>query len=64
MSTDIRAELGRSCEGCPYVTMELWGKEKHYRCGAEGEKKGYIVGVKRFTPWIPAWCPKRKKDDE
>lgn len=33
-----------------------------YRCFAPGRCKGRVVGVKRFDPYIPAWCPKLKKN--
>ena len=34
----------------------------HYRCFAPGRCKGRVVGVKRFDPYIPAWCPKLSKN--
>lgn len=34
----------------------------NYRCFAPGRCKGRVVGVKRFDPYIPAWCPKLSKN--
>lgn len=59
----VKAWLGESCEGCPYVFTETERGTNYHRCGAAGEKQGYIVGVKRFTPWIPAWCPRKEKEE-
>lgn len=40
-----------------------WAKDIiSYRCFAPGRCKGRVVGVKRFDPYIPAWCPKLKKN--
>lgn len=25
---------------------------------APGQTCGYIVGIERFLPYVPAWCPK------
>lgn len=42
---------------------EPWAKDIiSYRCFAPGRCKGRVVGVKRFDPYIPAWCPKLKKN--
>ena len=35
-----------------------------YRCFAPGRCKGRVVGVKRFDPYIPAWCPKLERSRE
>ena len=32
-----------------------------YRCFAPGSCQGYTVGLKRFNPFIPAWCPKLER---
>lgn len=53
------ADYSRTCEGCEHIIAEPWGKDAlAYRCFAPGKCRGYIVGVKRFEPYIPAWCPK------
>lgn len=58
MSADIKADFTRTCEGCPHVLTETWEQGTvFYRCGAEGRCKGYIVGIKRLMPYVPAWCP-------
>ena len=54
----ILADLSRTCEGCEHVRTEPWPKEQTgYRCFAPGPKQGRMVGINRFDPWIPAWCP-------
>lgn len=54
------ADFSRSCEGCENVRAESWGGGKIcYRCFGPGRYKGYVVGVERFKPYIPAWCPKK-----
>ena len=56
------ALFGHSCDGCEAIVKEMWAKEKtRFRCNAPGPFKGYIVGTKRFMPYIPAWCPKLKE---
>lgn len=58
----IGALFGRSCDGCEEVVTEPWAKGKTgFRCNAPGRCKGYTVGVERFLPYIPAWCPKLKE---
>lgn len=53
------ADYSRTCEGCEHIITEHWAKGKPaYRCFAPGKCKGYVVGVERFLPYIPAWCPK------
>ena len=32
-----------------------------YRCFAPGPHRGYHIGTERLLPYIPAWCPERKK---
>ena len=63
----IGADFSRTCEGCEHVVTEPWAKgQTSYRCFAEGRCKGYTVGIERFLPYVPAWCPKleRKERDE
>lgn len=58
----IEADFTRTCEGCKEVIAEPWPKQKTgYRCGADGPWRGCVVGVRRFRPYIPAWCPKMAK---
>lgn len=65
MSNGIYADFSRTCEGCDQLEAEAWTKDKTaYRCGAPGKCKGYLVGVKRFNPYIPAWCPKLTQERE
>lgn len=65
MSNGVYADFSRTCEGCEHLEREEWTKDKTaYRCGAPGRCKGYLVGVKRFNPYIPAWCPKLIKERE
>jgi len=53
------ADFSHTCEGCEHVVLETWGKgTPSYRCFAPGVCRGYIVGIERFNPYIPAWCPK------
>lgn len=55
----VGADFTRTCEGCEHVVAEPWSKDTlSYRCFAPGRCKGRVVGVKRFDPYIPAWCPK------
>lgn len=55
----VDADFTRTCEGCEHVVAEPWSKDTlFYRCFAPGRCKGRVVGVKRFDPYIPAWCPK------
>ena len=59
------ALYGRSCDGCEEVVTEPWAKGKTgFRCNAPGPRRGYTVGVERFLPYIPAWCPKINKKEE
>lgn len=44
------------------LTAEQCSKLSLYRCFAPGRCKGRVVGVKRFDPYIPAWCPKLSKN--
>lgn len=55
----MNADFSHTCEGCEHVVTEPWAKDIiSYRCFAPGRCKGRVVGVKRFDPYIPAWCPK------
>lgn len=59
----VGADFTRTCEGCEHVVAEPWSKDTlSYRCFASGRCKGRVVGVKRFDPYIPAWCPKLSKN--
>ena len=59
----MNADFSHTCEGCEHVVTEPWAKDiLSYRCFAPGRCKGRVVGVKRFDPYIPAWCPKLKKN--
>lgn len=59
----MNADFSHTCEGCEHVVTEPWAKDIiPYRCFAPGRCKGRVVGVKRFDPYIPAWCPKLKKN--
>lgn len=59
----MNADFSHTCEGCEHVVTEPWAKDIiSYRCFAPGRCKGRVVGVKRFDPYIPAWCPKIKKN--
>ena len=54
------ADYTRTCKGCEHVVTESWIKDTlAYRCFAPGACRGYVVGIERFNPYIPAWCPKR-----
>lgn len=56
------ADFTRTCEGCEYIVTEEWSKGRDvFRCFHEGQNRGYMVGVERFLPYIPAWCPKLKE---
>lgn len=60
---EMNADFSHTCEGCEHVVTEPWAKDIiSYRCFAPGRCKGRVVGVKRFDPYIPAWCPKLKKN--
>ena len=62
-SREMNADFSHTCEGCEHVVTEPWAKDIiSYRCFAPGRCKGRVVGVKRFDPYIPAWCPKLKKN--
>lgn len=59
----ILADLSRTCEGCEDVKTEQGPKEKcFYRCFAPGPKQGRLVGIDRFDPWVPAWCPLMERE--
>lgn len=62
---EMNADFTRTCEGCEHVVTESWPKDTlSYRCFAPGRCKGRVVGVKRFDPYIPAWCPKLERSRE
>ena len=57
------ADFTRTCEGCENVITETWTNKKEcYRCNAPGRCMGYMVGVGRYLPYVPAWCPKMKEE--
>lgn len=59
------ADFSRTCKGCPHVVEEDWAKGTvGYRCFAPGPRRGYVVGIERFRPYIPAWCPELVKERE
>ena len=59
------ADFSRTCEGCEHVKTEEWTKNKIcFRCFAPGRCYGYTVGIERFLPYIPAWCPKLINNEE
>lgn len=61
----MNADFSRTCEGCEHVVTEPWAKDiLSYRCFAPGRCKGRVVGVKRFDPYIPAWCSKLERSRE
>lgn len=65
MRGEILADFSRTCEGCAELISEPWAKGKTgYRCGATGPRRGYTVGIERFFPYIPAWCPKLIQERE
>lgn len=54
-----RADYTRTCAGCGSVVTEDWvNGQKCFRCYAPGQTCGYIVGIERFLPYVPACCPK------
>ena len=60
----MSADFSRTCEGCEKVVSEPWAKSQTgYRCFADGPRRGYTVGIERFFPYIPAWCPKMEKKE-
>lgn len=59
------ADFSRTCEGCRHVRAEPWARgETGYRCFAPGPCQGYHIGTGRFLPYVPAWCPEKRKGDE
>ncbi|MBE6069721.1 MAG: hypothetical protein E7211_18825 [Clostridium lundense] len=58
------ALFGRTCEGCKHIKEEPFNKTVCYRCFAPGEWCGRVVGIKRYDPFIPAWCPRMKEFKE
>ena len=62
---EMNADFSHTCEGCEHVVTEPWAKDIiSYRCFTPGRCKGRVVGVKRFDPYIPAWCPKLERSRE
>lgn len=63
MKRTVKADYSRTCEGCRFLITEPWLKDvQSFRCGADGRCKGYIVGIERPLPYIPAWCPELKEN--
>lgn len=65
---NMGADWTRTCEGCGYVRAVPWPvkgsyrmETTAYRCFAPGPRQGCHIGTERFVPYIPAWCPERKK---
>lgn len=56
----LKADCSRTCKGCQHVVVGTWVKgDICYRCDAPGRNRGYVVGIGRLLPYIPAWCPKK-----
>ena len=52
----VGADFTRTCEGCEHVVAEPWIKDTlAYRGFTPGVCRGYIVGIERFNPYIPAY---------
>lgn len=61
----MSADFSRTCAGCDQIVTESWAKGKtSYRCGAPGPCRGHTIGLEHFLPYIPAWCPKLKKEEK
>ena len=53
-----QADFSRTCQGCGYAQKGQWDKKRiYYRCMAPGPWQGYAIGIGRFLPYVPAWCP-------
>lgn len=62
-TSPAKADFSKTCEGCGFIKTEKWTPTKTaFRCFAPGSTCGYVVGVERFLPYIPAWCPKNKEE--
>ena len=68
MANNMGADWTRTCQGCRHVVEALWPVKGSYhetvtayRCFAPGPHHGYHIGTERLLPYIPAWCPERKK---
>lgn len=63
MSNGVRADYSRTCEGCGHVVTEPWPRgQTGFRCDAPGPCRGYLIGIGRFLPYIPAWCQFLEKE--
>lgn len=58
------ADFTRTFEGCQNIRKEEQSLGTCFRCGAPGRFHGYVVGEKRFLPYVPAWCPERKGNND
>ena len=68
MEYSTGADWSRTCEGCRHVGTEPWPMRESrkktviaYRCLAPGTNRGHVIGIGRFAPYIPAWCPENEK---
>lgn len=66
---EILADFSRTCEGCEHAITEPWPVKGSYseetvafRCFANGPRKGRVVGIGMFEPYVPAWCPKMEQE--
>lgn len=59
------ADFTRTCKGCEQLVTEPWVKNQIcFRCFGPGRCRGYIVGIERLVPYIPAWCLKLINNEE
>lgn len=60
------ADFSRDCRKCVYCKKEAnWTlKKAAYRCMCPNHKRsGWIIGIGRPLPYVPAWCPKKRCDE-
>lgn len=62
------ADFSQTCKGCEHVRSVPWPVKGSYsketvafRCFEPGKHKGYVIGIERLVPYIPAWCPLMEK---
>lgn len=69
-SDGMAADFTRTCAGCRHLQMELpeparcraasrKGARPEYYCEAPGPRRGYLMGIGRVVPYVPAWCPEK-----